>query len=79
MYNKTRDKKIAGQRNTPYLDKPKKTLLELKDDGKGKAKCTTCGKTYDIYGKATNTNLLGYFMINNCSDIYKMKACKGGK
>ena len=79
MYNKTRDKKIAEQKNNPYLDKPKKALLDLKSQGRGKAKCKNCGKIYNIIGKAESTDMLGYLVIDNCSKVYNMKKCKGAK
>ena len=78
MQNKTRDKKITEQRNTPYLEKPKKMLLDLGSEGKGKAKCSNCGKVYSIYGKAKTTDMLGYLKIDNCSNLFKSNPCKGG-
>ena len=76
MYNKTRDKKIAQQKNTPYLDKPRKALLDLKSGGQGKAKCNNCGKIYNIIGKPRFTDMFGYLTISNCSQVYNMKKCK---
>tara|TARA_R100001163_G_C4993632_1_gene145304 strand:+ start:75 stop:317 length:243 start_codon:yes stop_codon:yes gene_type:complete len=79
MKYKSRDNKIAEQKNTPYLDKPKKALLDLKSQGEGKARCSNCGKIYNIIGKPKFTDMLGYLAINNCSQMYNMKKCKGAK
>ena len=43
---------------------------------KSKAKCSKCGKIWDIYGKPTKTDMMGYHVISNCNKMYRTDKCK---
>ena len=44
-----------------------------------KAKCKACGKIWNIYGKPTYTDMMGFVTIDICSKLYNSKSKDGMK
>jgi len=44
-----------------------------------KAKCSKCGKIWNIYGKPAHTDMMGFVAIDICSRVYNSKSKDGMK
>ena len=43
---------------------------------KSKAKCSKCGKIWNIHGNPVKTDMMGYLVISNCNKMYRTDKCK---